>query len=170
MKKITAIILMLLLTSSVMAFTKNTPLKDIKQQLGPNYELVFDPKYNIDFGAIVAKSHGQTLFALLTDPTKAPNDETTFSTVIIESPDIKTNEGIGVGSLISDAVKVYGPVELSYNLENESREFAVFAHGPKDILFRTGTEDEAGIYQKGSYSTKQYKKDAKIKWLIVYLP
>ena len=63
-----------------------------------------------------------------------PEDDTIIDTMITSSASYKTAEGIGPGSLISEAVKKYGNVTLGYNTDNESREFARFERGPADNI------------------------------------
>ena len=82
------------------------------------------------------------------------------------NPTYQTAEGIGPGVLIETAAEQYGAPELSYNTESESREFVTFENGPAQaISFRTGSGDEAGIYesQGGYQTTTEYKPEATIK-------
>lgn len=148
---------------------RNTTWEEIQQRLSKDYQLVWTPRYLEGYGAIEVREKGHALFSLITNSKQTPSANTTFSTLIIESPRIKTAEGIGPGSLISDAVKEYGSATLNYNPENESREFVAFDNGPENTFFRTGSVDTAGIYEQGSYTTTRYKKDGKIKSLIVSL-
>lgn len=81
-------------------------------------------------------------------------------------PEYETAEGIGPGTTIEMAERVYGAASLSYHTQAESREFVRFENGPENISFRTGTGDEAGIYSADSgeyYQTDEYREGATIR-------
>ncbi|MEL7357848.1 MAG: hypothetical protein AAFN40_14920 [Cyanobacteria bacterium J06560_6] len=85
---------------------------------------------------------------------------------VTDNPAYQTAEGIGPGTLVETAVETYGTAELSYHSEAESREFVSFENGPAQaIAFRTGSGDEAGIYEgEGDYqTTAEYRPEATIK-------
>ena len=62
-----------------------------------------------------------------------------LNVLVTDNPDYKTEAGVGPGTTIADATLHYGAARLSYNVNNESREFVAFQYGPEDILFRTGS-------------------------------
>ncbi len=86
-----------------------------------------------------------------------------------ENPAYQTAAGVGQGTSIAAAESQYGQATLAYNTESESREFVSFENGPENILFRTGSGAEAGVYSAtDSYNeTQAYRADAKIQsvWL-----
>lgn len=85
---------------------------------------------------------------------------------VTSNPEYQTAEGIGPGTLIAEAERLYGPASLSYHSEVESREFVTFENGPENISFRTGSLEEAGVYspQEGPYfQTETYREGATIR-------
>ena len=88
-----------------------------------------------------------------------------LNVLVTDNPDYKTREGVGPGTLIAEATLHYGAARLSYNVNNESREFVAFQYGPEGILFRTGSGAEAGIYaSSGEYNeTDRFREGAKIR-------
>lgn len=84
-----------------------------------------------------------------------------------ENPAYQTAAGVGPGTSIAVAESQYGQATLAYNTELESREFVSFENGPENILFRTGSGAEAGVYSStDSYNeTQEYRADAKIQWV-----
>lgn len=84
---------------------------------------------------------------------------------ITSHPNYQTAEGVGPGTLIEEAERLYGPASLSYHWEAESREFVTFENGPENISFRTDSFEAAGVYppQEGPYfQTESYREGATI--------
>ena len=157
----------LVITSDGLGFIhKNTPYKQIKKELGKNYTFEVKKDYIDGFSAIEVKQNGTTLFYLSYDVGSKITANSTFGSIDVANSKIKTKKGIGPGSLISDAEKVYGKVDLGYHIEAESIESASFEHGPENVAFITGIAGDAGIYPKDTstiyQTTSRYKKDAKI--------
>ena len=98
------------------------------------------------------------------------SDGTQLNLFMTDNPRYQTTAGVGPGTSIEMAVSQYGPASLSYSTEVESREFVSFENKPTGISFHTGSGPEAGIYapnQSVYYQTKEYKPDAKIRWIWV---
>jgi len=88
--------------------------------------------------------------------------------IFTSSPLARTAEGIGPGSLLRDAVAVYGEATLIITII-ESREYVTFANHPGRLAIRTGARDEhvwrAGLYADGEESghgseTTEFRDDA----------
>jgi len=67
--------------------------------------------------------------------------------------------GIHVGSLVSEAEKVYGNTISIEKSEIESREYIRFKHPPNGIIFRI---DYSGLFKEGSKTTNRFAPNAKI--------
>lgn len=123
--------------------TVGSTLAQMQADLGPDYEFLPVDQVIVDFGGYEIRKDGTTQFFAAGD---AGADELTI--LIVDNPAYTTAVGVGAGSLLADAETAYGLPTLSYNVENEGREFATFARGPSGrVLFRTGSfGDLAGVY------------------------
>ena len=75
-----------------------------------------------------------------------------------ENPNYSTAEGITVGTSITKAEQIYGNATLSYNINNESREYVEFAQQPaSNIWFRPTSNNNgfAGVYNE---PTQEYNQ------------
>lgn len=96
-------------------------------------------------------------------------DNDIIKAIQVSSYLFKTKEGLGAGSLVSDAEKIYGKATLSFNQEAESREYVKFENFHSHILFRD--YEHYGIYDKKPCSycqTSKYKDDARIDAIELY--
>lgn len=133
--------------------------------------LVFEPYQGqgplVDTEGVTARDRaGELEFYALAVTGEGPK----LDVLVTNNPSYKTREGVGPGTAIAEATLHYGAARLSYNINNESREFVAFQYGPKDILFRTGSGAEAGIYESsGEYNeTDRYQEGATIRevWIL----
>jgi uncharacterized protein YecT (DUF1311 family) len=135
-------------------------LGQLKQNLGSEFIFQDQPNFMVDWGAIVFLKAGKAQFYLL-HPAGVPlKDGDAITLIATENSDFQTAEGIGPDSSIEKAVKVYGAATLSYNTDDEMREYVGFANAPADLSFRTnGTPGNfVGIYddtESGSYHETQ---------------
>lgn len=134
-------------------------------------DLVFEPYQGqgplVDTeGVTVRDRDGKIAFFALAVVGDGPK----LNVLVTDNPDYKTEAGVGPGTTIADATLHYGAARLSYNVNNESREFVAFQYGPEDILFRTGSGEEAGIYESSEEhnETDRFREGAKIRevWTI----
>ncbi len=150
---------------------EKTPYKQIKKELGKSYTFEDKKDYMDGFSAIEVKQNGTTLFNLVYLVDSKIKANSTFDSIDVDNSEIKTKKGIGPGSLISEAEKAYGKVDLDYHWEVEGRELAGFEHAPENLGFITGVAGDAGIYPKDISTTYQttsrYKKGAKIEYITV---
>ena len=122
--------------------------------------------------ALVAVKRGKktevTIYAGQLDQRRAVNDQAVVEEIQVWDRSYRTAEGIGPGSLLSDAEKVYGPIKTIMKTQIESREFVEFRSHPPGIEFRmSGGEREAGIYAPGKSETTSYHSGAYFQALLV---
>lgn len=133
---------------------------ELAAALGPDYDLGDEVRITVDFDGRVVTRNGQVQFrAAMTDT----GDELTL--FIISNPAYLTAEGVGATTTIADAEAAYGPATLSWNPDDEGREFVSFENGPRGrIAFRTPGigGNNVGIYADGEFETNDYEDGAAI--------
>jgi hypothetical protein len=146
---------------------------DLKKTLGAGFEFVVQSPFIVDFDAIAVKRGGEVQYYILYLAKQPFTDVDTIQGLLTKNPKFLTAAGIGAGSPIEKAQKAYGKATLSYNTQNESREYARFERQPaNNISFATGngSSKAAGIYPSptGEYNeTQKFKDDAKIESVLV---
>lgn len=128
----------------------------IRQALGGSYTYSDVSPFMVDFAAIAVLREGISgffpgraiAFYLVYPETTPLQDSTPINLIITANPKYKTAQGTGPGSLLSEAVKDYGKATVSFNTDNESREFARFERGPANLSFKVEalTHSFAGDY------------------------
>jgi hypothetical protein len=148
-------------------------LGDLKQKLGSDVELATVSPFIVDFDALAVRKDGKVQYYILYLAGQSFTDKDVIQGLLTDNPKFKTAEGIGPGATISKAEQTYGKVTLSYNTENESREYVRFANLPAgNLSFNTGNGNKstAGIYASptGTYNeTQRFKPDATIQSVLV---
>jgi len=133
---------------------------ELAEALGPDFDLGNEVRITVDFDGRVVVRDGSVQFrAAMTD-----NGEQ-LNLFIVSNPEYSTAEGVGPMTTIAEAEAAYGEATLSWNPDNEGREFVSFENGPEGrIAFRTpgigGTN--VGIYADGEFATTEYEPDAAI--------
>jgi hypothetical protein len=146
---------------------------DLKKTLGAGFEFGVQSPFIVDFDAIAVKLGGEVQYYILYLAKQTLTDADTIQGLLTKNPKFLTAAGVGAGSAIEKAQKAYGKVTLSYNTQNESREYARFERQPaNNISFATGngSSKAAGIYPSptGEYNeTQKFKDDAKIESVLV---
>lgn len=144
-------------------------LAQLKQVLGE--EAKFAPtSLGVDAGAgIKVIQEGTLQYVLGFSAEKQPTDNSVINSITVVNPDYRTNTGVGPGTPLKQAVAIYGPATLSYNWNNEGREFIEFEQKlGLGILIRSNQwtiTDFAGIYPdtKAEFNeTQQYHEHAGI--------
>lgn len=136
-------------------------------------EATFEVKkpFIVDFDAIAVQQGGQTLFEILYPAGDSLSESAPIEILRSENPNTRTAEGVGPGTPLSQAESAYGKATLSYNLDNEGREYVSFANTPIERLnFRLGAYGDnslQGIYDQatgegGNRETNRYKEGATI--------
>ena len=147
-------------------------LGGLKQAM-PAAEFAVKSPFMVDFDAIAVTQNGVTQFHILYLASSTFTDEDTIQGLLTDNPGFQTAQGVGPGSLIEQAEQVYGQATLSFNTQNESREYVRFQRQPApSISFATGngSQQTAGIYPSpaGAFNeTQQYQADAKIQSILL---
>ncbi|MDH3530279.1 MAG: hypothetical protein OEQ28_11990 [Acidobacteriota bacterium] len=132
----------------------------------PNFE--FKRTSDGDGVALVAVSKGDTiqmtLYAGEEDPESAVNLGGVIEQIEVWTDGYQTVDGVGPGTLLSDAAAKYGGIKEIMVSEIEARQYVEFVNGPKDIGFRI---DYSGIFADNERTTKRYEKGAKILSVII---
>lgn len=145
----------------------------LKQTLGDEVTFTVKSPFMVDFDAVAVSKGGEVQYYILYLANQPFNDNDVIQGLLTDNPKFRTAEGVGAGTTIADAVKAYGNATLSYNTQNESREYARFDRQPAaNISFATGNGNQqtAGVYASptSEYNeTQQFRPDAKIKSVLV---
>jgi hypothetical protein len=148
-------------------------LGELKQQLGSDVEFTVESPFIVDFDALAVRKDGEVQYYILYLAGQSFTDQDVIQGLLTDNPKFQTAEKIGSGSTILAAEQAYGSVTLSYNTQNESREYARFANQPAgNISFATGNgnAESAGIYASplSAYNeTQQFKDTATIQSVLV---
>lgn len=148
-------------------------LGDLKQILGAETEFTVESPFIVDFDAIAVRQGEETLFYILSLPGTPPTDADPIEGLYTDNPKFRTEADVGPGTSLQAATQAYGPVTLSYNTQNESREYARFARQPStNISFATGNgnQDAAGVYASPTQEyneTSEFRDDATIQSVLV---
>lgn len=148
-------------------------LAEFRETLTADQELTPVANVMVDFDAIAVTQAGEIQYYILHLSGAPFTDADVIQGLKTENPAYQTQEGIGVGSTITQAEAIYGDATLAYNLENEGREYVRFADFPaNNILFGTGSygAQTAGIYPEtsGSYhETQAFRDDAVLESILL---
>lgn len=148
-------------------------LGDLKSALGSETEFSVKSPFIVDFDAIAVEQDGEVLFYILSLPGEPPTDADPIEGLYTDNPKFRTDAGVGPGVSIAQAEQAYGDVTLSYNTQNESREYARFERQPSaNISFATGngSQNPAGVYPSPTQDyneTQEYRSDATIQSVLV---
>lgn len=128
----------------------------IKQTLGDTYTFDEIGGFIVGFAAVAVLREGISgffpgraiAFYLVYPAATALTDSTPINLIVTANPKYKTLEGTGPGTLLSEAVKDYGKATISFNFDNETREFVKFVRQPDNLSFRpeAATHSFAGDY------------------------
>lgn len=148
-------------------------LGELKQRLGSGVEYTVESPFIVDFDALAVRKDGEVQYYILYLAGQSFGDQDVIQGLLTNNPKFQTAEKIGSNSTLQAAEQAYGQVTLSYNTDNESREYARFANQPAgNISFATGNGNAAtaGIYTSpgGAYNeTQQFKDGATIESVLV---
>lgn len=150
-------------------------LGELKQLLAGKAEFTVKSPFIVDFDAIAVSQDGKDQFYILYPTLLRLAETDIIEALVTDNPNYRTAEGVGSGTPIKDAETAYGDASLSYNSQNESREYVKFAKlNTKAIAFRVKPpqgKSFAGIYSssKGEFKqTKDFQKNATINLVEVY--
>ncbi len=150
-------------------------LGELKQILAGKAEFSVKSPFIVDFDAIAVSQGGKEQFYILYPTLLRLADTDVIEALVTDNPNYRTAEGVGPGTLIKDAKTAYGDASLSYNSQNEKREYVKFAKlNTKALAFRVKPPQGkpiAGIYSasKGEFKqTKDFQQTATINLVEVY--
>ena len=95
-------------------------------ELGSSYTLTPGVTPFVDLEGAEVSQGGVTQFYALRSSGEGPE----LTVFITDNSEYQLASGIGPGATVDDAVAAYGAATVSFNTDNESREFAVFDRGP----------------------------------------
>jgi hypothetical protein len=127
-------------------------LAQAKRVMGSTVRWENVPNLMVDFGAIAVKSGSTVLFYVVYEADRPLRDRDTISILMTQNPAYKTSEGVGPSTTIARAASIYGPATLSFNWDDEAREYVRFANQPSSMLFRT--QGQPNNFD-GQYATTQ---------------
>ena len=112
-----------------------------------------DELFMVDLSALPVVAGADTLYHLVFVHGDPVTDTTHLQMVVTTHPRVTTPEGIGAGSTMGEAASRYGQPTLSYNTNDESREYAKFPGYPAgNVWFRLKPGDGAAFFV-GKYGT-----------------
>jgi hypothetical protein len=142
-------------------------LAELKKALGEGAK--FEPtSLGVDAGeGIKVIQDGNVQYLLgFADANQRITDNSRITMITVTNPNYRTKDGVGPGTLVKTAVAAYGQATLSYNWNNEGREYIKFARGlgaDTNILMRSNQWTEtnfAGIYADTNAEFNQTQKYA----------
>lgn len=150
-------------------------LGELKQMLAGKAEFTVKSPFIVDFDAIAVSVGGENQFYILYPALLRLTDTDAIEALVTDNPNYRTAQGVGSGTTIKEAETVYGDANLSYNSQNESREYVKFAKlDTKAIAFRTKPPEGkpvAGIYSSSKGELKQtqdFQQTATINLVEIY--
>lgn len=150
-------------------------LGELKQMLAGKAEFTVKSPFIVDFDAIAVSQGGENQYYILYPALLRLADTDAIEALVTDNPKYRTAQGVGPGTTIKEASAVYGDASLSYNSQNESREYVKFANlDTKAIAFRTKAppgKPVAGIYSQSKGELKQtayFQPSATIKLVEIY--
>jgi len=142
--------------------------KELKEQLGAGFEFPIKTSLLVDFDAIAVTKAGAVQYYIPYATGTQFTDTDRIQHLMTDNPNYRTQQGVGPGTPIGQAVSVYGGATLSVSKENESREFINFTQHPNGLAFRpkpVGTRSFAGEYPESNdeyLKTQKYDRRAAI--------
>jgi hypothetical protein len=148
-------------------------LGELKQTLGSGTEFTAQSRFMVDFDAIAVRQGGAVQYYILSLAGQPFTDSDAIQGLLTDNPDYQTAEGVGAGTTLAAAQAAYGQATLSYNTQNESREYVRFEKQPApNISFATGngSQDPAGVYPSSTSEyneTQEFQQNATIRSVLV---
>ena len=142
--------------------------KELKEQMGAGFEFPVKTSFLVDFDAIAVTKAGVVQYYIPYPTGTQFTDTDRIQHLMTDNPNYRTQQGVGPGTPIGQAVSVYGGATLSMSKENESREFINFTQHPNGLAFRpkpVGTRSFAGEYPESNddyLKTQKYDRRAAI--------
>jgi hypothetical protein len=151
-------------------------LKELKQKVGTQVEFPIKANFIEGFDAIAVTKAGTVQYYIPYPTGTNFTDSDRIQHLMTDNPNYRTQQGVGPGTSIGQAVTVYGNATLSMSKDNESREFINFSKHPNGLAFRpkpVGKRSFAGEYPESNedyLKTEKYDKQAAIGQITVSCP
>jgi hypothetical protein len=151
-------------------------LKELKQKMGAQVEFPVKTNFLEGFDAIAVTKAGTVQYYIPYPTGTNFTDADRIQHLMTDNPNYRTQQGVGPGTSIGQAVSVYGNATLSLSKDNESREFINFSKHPNGLAFRpkpVGKRSFAGDYPESNddyLKTEKYDKQAAIGQITVSCP
>jgi hypothetical protein len=148
---------------------------ELQQQLSPTTKFLVKQNFQVDFDAIAVVQGKEVEYYILYPAGEKLQAQDQIKFLKTDNPNYLTSAGVGAGTSLSAASKIYGKPTLFYNQANESREYVKFAQQPaKNIYFRVRVKSGglAGIYARAAQEyqeTEKFKPEAFIQSVEVIL-
>lgn len=129
--------------------------------------------YMVDIDALPVVQGNDTVYHVLIVAGEPWSDDAPIELLATSHHGIRTEDGVGPGDRLADAAAAWGEPRLSYNTNDESREWATFPALPPSIMVRVMPADDtapfAGIYatQDEFNETDRYDPAARITMVLV---
>ncbi|WP_309736887.1 hypothetical protein [Chamaesiphon sp. OTE_75_metabat_556] len=142
--------------------------KELKQKMGAQVEFPVKTNFIEGFDAIAVTKAGTVQYYIPYPTGTNFTDADRIQHLMTDNPNYRTQQGVGPGTSIGQAVSVYGNATLSMSKDNESREFINFTQHPNGLAFRpkpVGKRNFAGDYPESNddyLKTQKYDKQAAI--------
>ncbi len=142
--------------------------KELKQKMGAQVEFPVKTNFIEGFDAIAVTKAGTVQYYIPYPTGTNFTDADRIQHLMTDNPNYRTQQGVGPGTSIGQAVSVYGNATLSMSKDNESREFINFTQHPNGLAFRpkpVGKRNFAGDYPESNddyLKTEKYDKQAAI--------
>lgn len=145
---------------------------ELKRRLSADAELAVKSPFIVDFDAVAVRQAGEVQYYILYLSGQTLSDTDVIQGILTDNPRFRTAENVGPQTPLTEAEQIYGQATLSYNRQNESREYARFAQQPPALSFSTGNGNSstAGIYstpQADYNETQEFRQDAAIQSVLV---
>jgi hypothetical protein len=143
-------------------------LKELKQKMGAQVQFPVKTNFIEGFDAIAVTNAGAVQYYIPYPTGTNFTDADRIQHLMTDNPNYRTQQGVGPGTSIGQAVSVYGDATLSMSKDNESREFINFSKHPNGLAFRpkpVGKRNFAGEYPESNddyLKTQKYDKQAAI--------
>ena len=148
-------------------------LQAVREALESEQTLTPESNVMVDWDGLALKDQDTTLLYILYPHGTTLTDTNTVELLLVKDSAYTTAEGIGPGSTIAQAEAMYGKATLSYNVDDEMREYVRFANAPANLGFRTtgSPRQWVGKYQGSTdgsyYETQDFNPDGKIQFILV---
>lgn len=127
--------------------------QQLQEKLGASAQFKVVSPFLVDFDAIAVSKSGQIQYYIIYPSGTTFTDSSVIELLLTDNPNYRTVEGVGVGTTLQEAQKIYGKAILSYNTQAESREMVRFTnYSSQNITFlpQRNTDDFVGIYPPSS--------------------